>query len=100
MLEALEMGASGAILGFAACAPQACEEVYLAWKDHDLQLAAEKQQRIVKANQRITGALGIAGIKYACDWNGYWGGRPRLPLLPLNAEQKREVESLLEGIRN
>ncbi len=100
MLEALEMGASGAILGFAACAPQACEEVYLAWKDHDLKLAAEKQQRIVKANQRITGALGIAGIKYACDWNGFWGGRPRLPLLPLNADQKREVELLLEGIRN
>ncbi len=100
MLESLELGASGAILGFAACAPQACQEVYLAWKDHDLKLAAEKQQRIVKANARITGALGIAGIKYACDYNGYWGGRPRLPLLPLKTEEKREVESLLEGIRN
>ncbi|MDE3061441.1 MAG: dihydrodipicolinate synthase family protein [Acidobacteriota bacterium] len=100
MLESLELGASGAILGFAACAPQACQEVYLAWKDHDLKLAAEKQQRIVKANARITGALGIAGIKYSCDYNGYWGGRPRLPLLPLKTEEKREVEALLEGIRN
>jgi dihydrodipicolinate synthase/N-acetylneuraminate lyase len=43
LLDALEAGASGAILGFAACAPQACQEVYLAWKDHDLKLAAEKQ---------------------------------------------------------
>lgn len=100
MLESLELGASGAILGFAACAPQACEEVYLAWKDHDMKLAAEKQQRIVKANQRITGGLGIAGIKYGCDYNGYFGGRPRLPLLPLSAEQKQEVELLLDGIRN
>lgn len=100
MLEALELGASGAILGFAASAPQACQEVYLAWKDHDLKLAAEKQQRILKANQRIAGALGIAGIKYSCDFNGYWGGRPRLPLLPLSAQEKREVETLLEDIRN
>ena len=32
LLESLEAGASGAILGFAACAPQACQEVYLAWR--------------------------------------------------------------------
>ena len=33
LLDAVEAGASGGILGFAACAPQACQEVYLAWKD-------------------------------------------------------------------
>jgi dihydrodipicolinate synthase/N-acetylneuraminate lyase len=46
------------------------------------------------------GDLGISGIKYACDFNGYYGGRPRLPLLPLSAEQKREIESLLTDLRN
>jgi 4-hydroxy-2-oxoglutarate aldolase len=100
LLESLEVGAAGAVLAFAACAPQACQEVYLAWKDHDLALAAEKQQRITAASQRVAGALGIAGIKYACDFNGYYGGRPRAPLLPLNAEEKAEVERLLAGIRN
>ncbi len=100
LLESLKAGASGAVLAFAACAPQACQEVYLAWKDHDLSLAAEKQQRISQAGQRVAGALGIAGIKYACDFNGYYGGRPRAPLLPLNAEEKAEVERLLAGIRN
>lgn len=100
LLESLEAGAAGAVLAFAACAPQACQEVYLAWKDHDLALAAEKQQRITAASQRVAGALGIAGIKYACDFNGYYGGRPRAPLLPLNAEEKAEVEGLLAGIRN
>lgn len=100
LLESLEAGAAGAVLAFAACAPQACQEVYLAWKDHDLSLAAEKQQRIALAGQRVAGALGIAGIKYACDFNGYYGGRPRAPLIPLNAEEKSEVERLLAGIRN
>ena len=100
LLESLEAGASGAILGFAACAPQACQEVYLAWKDHDVRLAREKQQRIVAANRRIVGELGVAGIKYACDFNGYYGGRARAPLVPLTAAEKREIERLLAGIRN
>jgi 4-hydroxy-2-oxoglutarate aldolase len=100
LLEALQAGASGAILGFAACAPQACQEVYLAWKDHDLMLAAEKQARIAGPGQRITGQLGVAGIKHACDFNGYYGGRPRAPLLPVTAQEKAEIEGLLAGIRN
>jgi dihydrodipicolinate synthase/N-acetylneuraminate lyase len=84
----------------AACAPQACQEVFLAWKDHDLKLAAEKQARIAAAGQRIGGQLGIAGIKHACDFNGYYGGRARAPLLPVTAQEKAEIEALLAGIRN
>jgi dihydrodipicolinate synthase/N-acetylneuraminate lyase len=100
LLEALEAGASGAILGFAACAPQACQEVYLAWKDHDLKLAAEKQARIAGPGLRVVGQLGINGVKHACDFNGYYGGRGRAPLLPLTAAEKAEIEELLAGIRN
>ena len=100
VLDSIEAGAAGAVLGFAACAPQACQEVYFAWKDHDLQLAREKQERIDLASKRIAGELGISGIKYACDFNGYYGGNPRLPLLPLSAQQKKEVETLLMDIRN
>ena len=100
LLESLEAGASGAILGFAACAPQACQEVHLAWKDRDRELAKEKQERIVEASQRIVGELGIAGVKYACDFNGYFGGRVRAPLLPVTSAQKAEIEGLLAGIRN
>jgi dihydrodipicolinate synthase/N-acetylneuraminate lyase len=100
LLDSLESGAAGAILGFAACAPQACQEVYFAWKDHDLKLAEEKQQRIAKPSQYITGELGVGGVKYACDFNGYYGGYARQPLLPVDAQQKSEIESLLAGIRN
>jgi 4-hydroxy-2-oxoglutarate aldolase len=100
ILPSLEAGASGAILGFGACAPEACYEVYFAWKDRDPKLAAEKQARIAKVNQRITAELGIAGVKYACDFNGYFGGYPRQPLLPLRAEEKQEIETLLAEIRN
>jgi 4-hydroxy-2-oxoglutarate aldolase len=100
ILPSLEAGASGAILGFAACAPEACYEVYFAWKDRDAKLAAEKQEQISKPNQRIVAELGISGVKYACDFNGYYGGYARQPLLPLDTDQKSEVEDLLRQIRN
>jgi dihydrodipicolinate synthase/N-acetylneuraminate lyase len=100
LLESLKAGASGGVLGFAACAPQACQEVYLAWKDHDLELAEAKQRRIAVVSQRIVGQLGISGVKAACDFNGYYGGRARSPLLAVSAQEKAEIETLLASIRN
>ena len=99
LLPALQAGASGGVLAFAACAPQCCHEVYTAWKEGDVPLAQEKQQRITPAATRIGAQLGIPGIKFACDWNGYYGGRPRLPLLPLIAAGQAEVQSLLADLR-
>jgi hypothetical protein len=34
------------------------------------------------------------------DLNGYFGGPVRLPLLPLTADLKAEVEQLMADIRN
>ena len=96
----LAVGAVGAILAFADCAPTACYEIYAAWKDGDVALAREKQERIAKAAERIVGGLSIPGVKYAMDFNGCYGGVPRLPLLPLTADKKAEVEQLLANIRN
>ncbi len=100
LLPSLERGAVGAILAFACPAPTACFEIHTAWKDGDHKLAAEKQTRIADAAKRIVGELGIPGLKYALDFNGYYGGPPRLPLLPPTAEVKAEVERLLANIRN
>ncbi len=96
----LQLGAVGAILAFACPAPTACFEIYAAWKEGDRALAEEKQLRIVEAAKRVVADLGIAGVKYAMDLNGYYGGPVRLPLLPLNAEQKGEAERLMAGIKN
>lgn len=93
-------GATGGILAFATTAPTACYEIYAAWKEDDQELARLKQERIVKAAQRIASEMSISGIKYGLDLNGYYGGPARLPLLPLTAELKAEVESLLADIRN
>jgi 4-hydroxy-2-oxoglutarate aldolase len=96
----LDAGAVGAILAFADCCPTACYEIYAAWKEGDAALAREKQERIAFAAQRVVGELTIPGVKYAMDFNGYFGGPCRLPLLPLTADLKAEIEKLLVNIRN
>ncbi len=96
----LNTGAVGGILAFASCAPTACYEIYAAFKDSDHALAEEKQQRIESASIRVVSELGIAGVKYASDLNGFYGGNPRLPLLPLSAAQRHEVETLLVDIKS
>ena len=96
----LEAGAVGGILAFADAAPTACYEIYAAWKEGDGELARLKQDRITKATTRVSGEMGIPGLKYGMDLNGYFGGPSRLPLLPLTAALKAEVEQLLADVRN
>lgn len=100
LLDALDAGASGGVLAFAAPAPQACQEIYTAWKENDPAVAAVKQQRVSAASRVVAGKYGIPGLRYACDLNGYYGGNPRIPLLPLTAEQKAEVASAMADVRN
>jgi dihydrodipicolinate synthase/N-acetylneuraminate lyase len=96
----LQAGAVGAVLAFADVAPTACYEIYAAWKEGDAELARLKQERITNAAQRVGSELGIPGMKYGMDLNGYYGGPARLPLLPLTADLKHEVEQLLADVRN
>ena len=96
----LDAGSVGAILAFACLAPTACYEIYAAWKEGDAELARQKQERIALAAQRVGGDLGIPGLKHGIDYNGYFGGPSRLPLLPLTAEVKAEIERLLADVRN
>jgi dihydrodipicolinate synthase/N-acetylneuraminate lyase len=96
----LDVGAVGAILAFACPAPTACYEIYAAWKEGDAELAHLKQERISKAAQRVVSELGVPGVKYGMDFNGYYGGPARLPFLPLTADVKSEIERLLGNIRN
>jgi len=97
---ALQAGAVGGILAFADAVPTACYEIYAAWKEGDRELACLKQDRITNAAQRLGSELGVPGLKYGMDFNGYYGGPPRLPFLPLSADQKAEIETLLIDTRN
>lgn len=93
LLDSLQAGASGGVLGFAAPAPTICFEIFAAWRDNDVDLARSKQQALGSAAKKVVSEMGVPGVKYAMDLNGYFGGLPRMPLLPLNAAQKAEVDA-------
>jgi 4-hydroxy-2-oxoglutarate aldolase len=100
MLEAWQAGANGAVPRLGPCAPQACCEVWQAFRDGDLPLAEEKQHRVRAVAPLVEGLAGIGATKHGCDFNGYFGGRPRLPLLGLTAAQAADLERDLAGMRN
>lgn len=99
LLPLLEAGVAGALPRLAACAPQAVHEVFAAFKDGDPKLSAEKGERLLAADE-LMAELGVAGVKFACDLNGYFGGIPRLPRLPLDGADRIRVERVMGALKN
>ena len=88
----LQMGACGAILAYANAAPYSTIAIWEAYQKRETEAGMDWQNRIARAAVLVTVKYGIPGLKYAMDLNGYYGGPPRLPLVPVSAEAKKEIE--------
>ena len=95
----LQAGAVGAVLAFANAAPYAAITIWEAHRTRELEAGWDWQGRIARAARLVTVKYGVPGLKYAMDVNGYYGGPPRLPLVPVAAEAKKEIEEAFEGLR-
>ena len=91
----LLMGAAGGILALACFLPEPAIEIYEAVRAGDTARASRLQFALLGPSRKIAGELGPTGVKYAMDCVGYYGGNPRLPLLPLTEAQKKTVEAVL-----
>lgn len=98
LLLGLKLGASGGILGMASAAPAQCVKLYNLFLERQMNEAAELQLDLIHLNKAIIDTFGIPGLKYALDLLGFYGGPPRLPLLPLDEKGKREMEAILSKI--
>ncbi len=95
----LAVGCVGAVLAFANAAPYATVTIYEAHRQREAAAALDWQNRIAKAAQLVTTKYGIPGLKHAMDINGYYGGVPRLPLVPVGPEAKKEIEAAFDGLK-
>ncbi len=98
LYASLTLGAVGGILALADCLPELCLELHSAFAADKISSARELNRRILPASKKLVRQLGIAGVKAAMDYRGYYGGPVRGPLLPLSAAQKREAEAVVNSL--
>jgi len=91
----LALGCEGGILALANVAPEACVKMYESVGAGQFRAARDLQLRMIPVNQAVTATYGIAGLKAAMDMLGYFGGDPRLPLLPSTEKENAEIRNVL-----
>lgn len=96
LLPSLMMGASGGTLALANVMPSECVEIMRLFEEGRLPEARELQLRVLDLNAAVTSRWGVPGLKKALDLMGYYGGHPRLPLLPLSEEHSQPLKEIME----
>lgn len=97
-LDALQAGATGAILAVGCVVPETCVEILRAFKAGDLERAAMLQSKLTPLAAAVTTRFGIGGLKFALDLAGYRGGSVRAPLQPPDDSARSEIQTFLESL--
>jgi len=97
-MESLLLGASGGVISLADCVPESVSELYALITGGKYDEAVQLNRRILDANRKISGKYGVTGVKAAMDMCGFFGGIPRLPLLPLKEQEREGLRSVIESM--
>ena len=97
--EALRAGAVGIATPVTASVPQAVFEIWAAWKDGDASLMREKQERVAAVEPALL-AAGAPLLKSGAELSGYFGGRPRLPMVTPTTVERDRLAAALHGMRS
>jgi 4-hydroxy-2-oxoglutarate aldolase len=92
----LSIGVAGGILALANVAPDESVEMLRLFSAGEIEKGRELHLRMLPVNLAITSRFGVSGLKAALDMVGFYGGPPRLPLLPLDDERREEVRNILK----
>jgi 4-hydroxy-2-oxoglutarate aldolase len=95
LLAALVVGAKGCISALANIAATDMAELMDAFEKKDLNRARDIQLRLISVNTTVTSLTGVAGLKVAMEFLGYYGGSVRSPLLPLGENERESVRTAL-----
>ena len=94
----LALGASGGVVSLANAFPQACCDLFQKAMDGDFEAARKRHYTLNRLNHSVSGAFGVAGVKFAMEVAGYYGGPPRLPLLPLRKDDKKRIRDAIAEV--
>lgn len=97
--DSLKAGANGAALAFASAAPYATIAIWEAFRTREEEAGVDWQARISHPSILVTDMYGVPGLKHAMDLNGYYGGPPRLPFVPVSQDARREIEDAFRDFK-
>jgi len=92
----LAIGVAGGILALGNIAPEASVALFMLFRDGRIDEGRELHLRMLPVNFAVTSKWGVSGLKAAMDMLGWYGGPPRLPLLPLDDERRRALRVILQ----
>jgi 4-hydroxy-2-oxoglutarate aldolase len=92
----MSIGCAGGVLALANMAPENCVKIYDLVKQAQFEEAKKLQLKMLPVNNAVTATYGVPGLKAAMDMLGYYGGEPRLPLLPASDKEKSEIKQILQ----
>jgi len=88
----LTEGAAGGVLSTACYLPEYCCKLYRLYLSSEKEEAVKLHNFLCGLSDNTVGRFGVAGVKFALDLLGYWGGEPRIPLLPIKPDDRRQIE--------
>ncbi len=100
LLPALSVGAGGAISALANVFPQEVCDVQALFDAGQLAEARTLQARLIPANNAVTTLYSVSGLKAALELTAGYGGSPRMPLLPLTAQERETLSGMLRIVRD
>ena len=98
LLPALAVGAAGAVAALANIFPREVCRVQELFNAGKLSEARDLQARLVPVNTAVTATYSVPGLKAALELTAGYGGRPRLPLLPLTDQERTKLADLLQRV--
>jgi len=93
LFTAMLLGATGGVVSLANAFPEPCCKLYEKFISGDMEGARQLHYTLFRLNRSVSGSFGVAGVKYAMETGGYYGGDPRLPLLSLSDENKIDISN-------
>lgn len=94
--KGLVAGAIGGVLSMANYTPDMCCELQELFESGRIEEAEKMDVYTRELSSNAAGKHGVAGVKAAMDLLGYFGGDPRIPLLPLGDKEKEELKTVLQ----
>lgn len=96
LFSGMAIGCAGGVCALANVAPQECVKIVDLVKEGNIEAATALQLKMLPVNQAVSAIYGVPGLKAALDMLGYFGGDPRLPLLPSSKQEITEIKAILK----